>query len=536
MNPRIGDMANRRSRRFAYSSIRQFPLFLVCVLAGCIASAGFAQDEEEDEASNAKPDAGGIVIEPSSGKIAEGDTITITFPVSMVAADLIDVGDQPSPFVSEPKLDGTFLWKSQTEGVFTVSGVVAGARHRLTLAPALKDATGKPLVVKDWSAEYKTPQFAITTDFGERKQLPARPQIYLDSTYAVGLDEAAQHIYFQDRESRTRFPVEVIQTAEEKTAGSLEATGFRVAPREPLPVGRTFDLIVNGLLDAKSRRPLPYLQVIPVGKTQPLEVEWLGAFNHALEEPAIRIKFNDSIDPVEVTPERIRVEPSVDKIKMLASSDQIEITGDYNLKQRYKVTISPDLKGDRGYGLASESRWGATFRPKEACLIFPATQVFARARQEFVPEKEVDAGALAPLNVCHDLADRVGHPVPPLSDTRGARPPTCRPWRDDSGPCRAARISSPSVAIRQRRIPLTASSAATSAGAVSAKRSMSRRGSKRPGSRPSRGAASALHVKRATIRRSTAGDRRGFLGRRRIGRSASETAAPRAMACRIPAP
>ena len=30
----------------------------------------------------------------------------------------------------------------------------------------------------------------------------------------------------------------------------------------------------------------------------------------------------------------------------------------------------------------SESRWGATFRPKESCLIFPSTQVFARARQE----------------------------------------------------------------------------------------------------------------------------------------------------------
>src|SRR4030095_336926 len=33
-------------------------------------------------------------------------------------------------------------------------------------------------------------------------------------------------------------------------------------------------------------------------------------------------------------------------------------------------------------GLTSESRWGATFRPKESCLIFPSTQVFARARQE----------------------------------------------------------------------------------------------------------------------------------------------------------
>jgi alpha-2-macroglobulin len=341
-----------------------------------------ADEDSEEEQSNAKPDAGSIVIEPSSGKIAEGDTITITFPLSMVASELIDVGDQPSPFVSEPKLGGTFLWKSQTEGVFTVSGVVAGARHRLTLAPGLKDAAGKPFVVKDWSAEFRTPKFAITSDFGERKQLPARPQIYLDSTYAVRLDEAAQHIYFQDRESRQRFPVEVIQTAEEKTADSLEATGFRVTPREPLPVGRTFDLIVNGLLDAKSRRPLPYLQVMPAGKTEPLNVQWLGAFNHALEEPTIRIKFNDDIDPVDVTPERIRVEPAVEKMKLLASNDEIEITGDFDLKHRYKVAISPELKGDRGYGLPTESRWGATFRPKEACLIFPATQVFARSRQE----------------------------------------------------------------------------------------------------------------------------------------------------------
>ena len=380
-NPGVLPQADLNRAPLAPKRCGRILSLLVCLLLVGVAGMAFAQDEEE-EASNAKPDAGGIVIEPSSGKIAEGDTITITFPVSMIAADLIDVGDQPSPFVSEPKLDGTFLWKSQTEGVFTVTGVVAEARHRLTLAPGLKDATGKPFVVKDWSAEFKTPKFAITTEFNERKQLAARPQIYLDSTYAVRLDEAAQHIYFQDREAHQRFPVEVIQTGEGKTADSLEATGFRVTPRAPLPVGHTFDLIVNGLLDAKSRRPLPYLQVMPAGKTEPLEVQWLGAFNHPLEDPAIRVKFDDTIDPVEVTPERIRIEPAVEKMKLLASGDQIQITGDFDLKQHYKVSISPELKGDRGYGVQSESRWGATFRPKEACLIFPSRQVFARARQE----------------------------------------------------------------------------------------------------------------------------------------------------------
>src|SRR5215469_11361596 len=376
------DAAFNHYRGPVVSASRRFALLLISALIVCLFAATFGQDEEEDESSNAKPDAGGVVIEPSSGKIAEGDTITITFPLSMVPTNLIDVGDQPSPFVSEPKLDGTFLWKSQTEGVFTVSGVVAGARHRLTLARGLKDATGKPFVVKDWSAEFKTPKFAITTEFTERKQLPARPQIYLESTYTVRLDEAAQHIYFQDRESRGRFPVEIIQTAEGKAGDSLEATGFRVTPRAPLPVGNEFDLIVNGLLDAKSQKPLPYLQVMPVGKTEPLKLQWLGAFNHPLEDPSVRIKFDDTIDPVEATPERIHIEPAVAKMKLLASADEIQITGEFDLKQRYRVAISPELKGDRGYGLAAESRWGATFRPKDSCLIFPSTQVFARARQE----------------------------------------------------------------------------------------------------------------------------------------------------------
>src|SRR3954454_18452379 len=151
-------------RRFSLAALFLIACGLTFSAPAAVARSN-SDEEQEEEASNAKPDAGGIVIEPSSGKIAEGDTITITFPVSMVAADLIDVGNQPSPFVSEPKVDGTFLWKSQTEGVFTVSGVVAGAHHRLKLAPGLKDAAGKPFTVKDWSAEFSTPKFAITSDF-----------------------------------------------------------------------------------------------------------------------------------------------------------------------------------------------------------------------------------------------------------------------------------------------------------------------------------------------------------------------------------
>ena len=68
-----------------------------------------------ETAPNTKPDAGGVLIEPSEGEIEAGTTLTFTFPTAMVGADRIDLADQPLPFVSKPQLEGGFLWKSPTE-------------------------------------------------------------------------------------------------------------------------------------------------------------------------------------------------------------------------------------------------------------------------------------------------------------------------------------------------------------------------------------------------------------------------------------
>jgi len=325
-----------------------------------------------------KPDAGGVLIEPSEGEIEPGTALTFTFPAAMVRADQIDVADQALPFVSQPGLEGEFLWKSQTEGVFTVRGVIPGATYRLTLAPQLVDASDKPVEAPDWSAEFTTPEFSVTADFEKSGHLSARPQLGLESTYAVRLAEVAEHSYFQDRDSRQRFPAEVIQTGESPD----EAHEFRVGPREPLQVGRTYDLIIDGLLDARSRQPLPYLKVFAAGRTVPLKVDWVGAFNHPLDEPEIDIRFNDEIDPAEAASGKIRVEPAVQDIQLLANGPDVVVKGDFDLAQHYTVSVSADLKGERGYGLPAGSRWGATFRPKEPCIVFPSSQLFLRAREE----------------------------------------------------------------------------------------------------------------------------------------------------------
>ncbi|MFN2542204.1 MAG: alpha-2-macroglobulin [Chthoniobacterales bacterium] len=343
----------------------------------CVVSTIAAAPKEKPNS-----DAGGVVINPSEGEIAPGDELTITFPAAIVTPDKIDVANQACPFVSQPPMEGDFLWKSQTEGVFTVKSVVAGATQRLTLRRDLKDASGHRVNPPGWSAELTAREFSITAESSEKEHLTAQPQVELDCNYDVRLAEVAEHVYFQDRDSRQRFPIDVILWNADKLPERIEAKEFRVAPRQPLPVGHTYDLIVNGLLEAKSRKPLPYLKVFPAGETKPLEVSWIGAFNHPLEEPTIRIKFDDNIDPAEATPEKVRVDPAVGEMKLLASGDEIDVTGQFDLKQRYTVTISPQLKGEHGYGLAKESRWGATFHPKEPCIVFPASQIFLRAQQE----------------------------------------------------------------------------------------------------------------------------------------------------------
>ncbi|MEP6603746.1 MAG: hypothetical protein ABJB69_07360, partial [Spartobacteria bacterium] len=209
---------------------------IFCLFVG-VAICAAAPKEKKSEAN---PEAGGVTIQPSEGEIAAGDELTITFPEAMVATDKIDMVDQPAPFVSAPAMEGTFLWKSQTEGVFTVKSVTAGAEHRLTLLGGLTDAAGKRVEAPGWSADFTAAPFNITSDFEERKHLNVQPQISLESTYNVRLSEVAEHVYFQDRDSRERLPVDVILWSEEKLSEAIEAKEFRVSPRQLLPVGHTY--------------------------------------------------------------------------------------------------------------------------------------------------------------------------------------------------------------------------------------------------------------------------------------------------------
>ena len=55
------------------------------------------------------------------------------------------------------------------------------------------------------------------------------------------------------------------------------------------------------------------------------------------------------------------------EMRLLASRDEVVVKGQL-ISQRYRVTISPELKGERGYGLAAEFALGQRFIRKSHVL------------------------------------------------------------------------------------------------------------------------------------------------------------------------
>jgi uncharacterized protein YfaS (alpha-2-macroglobulin family) len=346
-------------------------LLLLCALA--FAPGLRAEDADAGSTPDASGSNGGIT--PSSGEISDGTILTLSFPTPMVAPDAIDRGGEPWPVAATPRVDGTFLWKSQTEGQLVIASVVAGATHHFSLAPGIKDLSGKPFSGDQWTADFTTPQFAFSTDSEVRKALTTEPHIPLTATYKVRLTEVPQHAWIQDRDSRAHFPIEVIQT----DTSSLDAYSFEVAPRKPLPLNHTYDLVIEGLLDAASRQPLPYPNVFPLGDTHDLHIDWVGAFNPALDTPIIRIKFNDSIPPESLKPGMVTITPDVPGLDIAADSDEIDITGTFDLAQRYHITITPALLSERGYNLPVAANWSAKFPPHQPCISFPGPTLYLRS-------------------------------------------------------------------------------------------------------------------------------------------------------------
>lgn len=318
-------------------------------------------------------------------------SFTVLFPEPMVSPDRIASDVAESPLAVAPAIDSSFVWLSQSQGRWQVDGPRApGETYRFTLRDGLRTLAGSPLPANSWTADLTAPELTVSEDYGERSRLSARPQIPLEFNFPMRLADAAERIWIQDRTTREKFPVEILLNyAEDKLTGDvLDLTGpapapptdFRVRPRDPLPVGRTYDLVVDSPADAFAGRTLPYARVFPLGRTRPLAVDYVAARNRPKESPRVEVKFRTSlVDSAPLPPDALTIQPEVPALALRVEGEFIIAEGDFDPAVRYKVTVSTDVVDDHGYSLAAPSIWGATFPPKTGTLFFPADLLRQRA-------------------------------------------------------------------------------------------------------------------------------------------------------------
>jgi len=336
------------------------------------------------------PTFGGLQIDPTDVEFVEDSNFSVVFPTDMVGPESIDQETPSPPLTIDPPVNASFRWDSPTQGTWYIEGPLLPAQtYRVRLAPGLKDLAGQPLPVAQWGAEFKSTALSVGTGYEERSRLNARPQVPLEFNYPVRLSTAASGIYFQDRETRERFDVEVLLNRPDfdpepgtrvSTTPPPPVREILVRPRASLPPERRFDLVVAGVRDLYGDRTLPYPKVFALGTTRHLAISWVGAFNFPGSDPYIEIKFKGNLDDSRQVPAgAIQLTPPVPDATFALGSDSIIINGSFDTKQRYVVDIAAEFKGESGFRLPKAERWGATFRAKESAVLFPGTELRQRS-------------------------------------------------------------------------------------------------------------------------------------------------------------
>ena len=328
-----------------------------------------------------------IHFTPKEGGIKQHQTFTIIFPDAMVGPEAVGKETKDSPIEFEPKVKGTFRWNSQTEGAFNITDqVIPGTKYGAGIRKGTKALDGRKLRKDAISGSYESAALTVTPKYRSwRNRLPAAPSVRLLFNYPVDFKSAAQAIYFQDRVTRERFQAALlipsVTTKADDPSPESPASGsdVTVEPEAPLPVGRKIDLIIDGLRDAATNTPIPFLKSFPLGETNPLQVESIKAFGSAKFEPTISIVLSSDVDLDTVTEATISVSPEVPNLRRLADSRSINLQGDFDLTTDYTVTVSPPLSSETGYGLNDPFAKTLSFGGYNPEIWFPSQMFFQRS-------------------------------------------------------------------------------------------------------------------------------------------------------------
>jgi len=330
-----------------------------------------------------------ISAQPSSGAIASGKRIVVSFPTAMVDKEKIDAAKQPSPIKLSPAVTTEFVWKSQTEGHLRITeSLPPRTTYSLSLNDGLQDLDGSAVVSTAPLAKYLTTDLTVKINWRRAiEAVDSQPIARLLFNYPVTFDSATRGIYFQDRDTGEKFPADLILPnvsgrAEEVAASAPQPTSgtdFQVTPSKPLPVERTIDLIVDGVRSKIGNIPLLVLESKPIGNTSHLKVTGARGYHNALTDPSVTIYFNQPVEIDSVNENSVRVEPEVPGLARQPGSRSITLTGEFDVDQTYTIRVDAPLVARSGYPLPGQQVSEVKFNGNYPAVYFPSTQFFQRS-------------------------------------------------------------------------------------------------------------------------------------------------------------
>ena len=223
--------------------------------------------------------------------------------------------------------------------------------------------------------------------------LPTMPRARLEFSRNVLAKDVAANVYYLDRQTNERFPVEVI--LEERQQATAQGW-FLIEPTRPLPPGHTLQLMVEPFREPAGRQVLPQLWAIPAGKTmQPTFGEVCGH-----NQPGVGAFFEAVTDqPLDASPDNLKnitVVPPVNHCTVVPTEGGFNVNGDFETGKTYTLKAGADLLSDLGFRFAVHGAWKVTFHPKRPAVIFPDLYSYQRASAPRlrVPFTQVNTDAL----------------------------------------------------------------------------------------------------------------------------------------------
>jgi uncharacterized protein YfaS (alpha-2-macroglobulin family) len=393
----------------------------------------------------------GVQLILGAPEISPTTTFELRFDEAMVSPERRGIPAEKSPLVITPPLPGSFTWLSQRSGVFTPSAPLAlGTTYQLRLAPALKTAVGQASDAK-LMAQVTTPPMQVTGQSPEAfsaNDAPSSPEIIVQFNARVKPNTVARFIDFEDAAGqkisaltkpateddgyfpgpadaqkawRDRFQSSPdssakVEFAEEKKSAAPVPNRVTIRPAQPLPPGEGWRCILKkGLPASDGPERLPGDHEIKIGKVRPFAVENVEAHNTIESGRWIRIGFTKSISPlikVADAPQWVSVTPAPANLKFDRDDSAFAIHGDFQLDQRYTVTVNQGLPAEEPFTLAATYTKETAFVPIPPRLYFPAltTEQLSGGRRTFelqsinLPTALVRARLLDPQSIVYALA------------------------------------------------------------------------------------------------------------------------------------